>query len=277
MIHGPGCPVLRQRPLEQVDKALAIAARPDVIFTSYGGHAAGAGLDDRPAGAQGQGGGRPDRVTRHSMRSRSPSPIRTGRSSSSRWASRRPRPRTPWRSPRRPAAGDRQLQRARCRTCWFHRRSSRCSSRPSTRSSRSWAAGHVCAVMGWTEYEPIAAKVPRPESWSRASRPLDLLEGISHGDPAAGGGSPRGGEPVRSRGCAGRVCHPPSGRSSRSFEVGARSGAGSERSPLRANRLRGKYTRFDAELRFSVGDIHTQEHPGLHRRAILTGEQTPLD
>ncbi len=35
MIHGPGCPVC-VTPLEQVDKALAIAARPDVIFTSYG-------------------------------------------------------------------------------------------------------------------------------------------------------------------------------------------------------------------------------------------------
>ena len=35
MIHGPGCPVC-VTPLEQIDKALAIAAWPDVIFTSYG-------------------------------------------------------------------------------------------------------------------------------------------------------------------------------------------------------------------------------------------------
>ena len=35
MIHGPGCPVC-VTPLELIDKALAIAARPDVIFTSYG-------------------------------------------------------------------------------------------------------------------------------------------------------------------------------------------------------------------------------------------------
>ena len=35
MIHGPGCPVC-VTPLEQIDKALVIAARPDVIFTSYG-------------------------------------------------------------------------------------------------------------------------------------------------------------------------------------------------------------------------------------------------
>ncbi|QEG02252.1 Hydrogenase expression/formation protein HypD [Stieleria maiorica] len=35
MIHGPGCPVC-VTPLEVIDKALAIAARPDVIFCSFG-------------------------------------------------------------------------------------------------------------------------------------------------------------------------------------------------------------------------------------------------
>src|SRR5512141_1637365 len=35
LVHGPGCPVC-VTPLEQIDKALAIASRPDVIFTSYG-------------------------------------------------------------------------------------------------------------------------------------------------------------------------------------------------------------------------------------------------
>jgi hydrogenase expression/formation protein HypD len=35
LVHGPGCPVC-VTPLEQIDKALAIAKRPEVIFTSYG-------------------------------------------------------------------------------------------------------------------------------------------------------------------------------------------------------------------------------------------------
>ena len=35
MIHGPGCPVC-VTPLEQIDRAVALAARPDVIFTSFG-------------------------------------------------------------------------------------------------------------------------------------------------------------------------------------------------------------------------------------------------
>src|SRR5689334_7958015 len=35
MIHGPGCPVC-VTPLEIIDKALAIAERPDVVFCSFG-------------------------------------------------------------------------------------------------------------------------------------------------------------------------------------------------------------------------------------------------
>jgi hydrogenase expression/formation protein HypD len=35
LVHGPGCPVC-VTPLELIDKALAIASQPNVIFTSYG-------------------------------------------------------------------------------------------------------------------------------------------------------------------------------------------------------------------------------------------------
>ena len=35
LIHGPGCPVC-VTPLEIIDQALEIAARPEVIFTSFG-------------------------------------------------------------------------------------------------------------------------------------------------------------------------------------------------------------------------------------------------
>ena len=35
LVHGPGCPVC-VTPLELIDRAVAIAARPDVIFCSFG-------------------------------------------------------------------------------------------------------------------------------------------------------------------------------------------------------------------------------------------------
>jgi hydrogenase expression/formation protein HypD len=35
LVHGPGCPVC-VTPLELIDKAIALASQPDIIFTSYG-------------------------------------------------------------------------------------------------------------------------------------------------------------------------------------------------------------------------------------------------
>ena len=35
LVHGPGCPVC-VTPLELIDKAIALASRPDIIFASYG-------------------------------------------------------------------------------------------------------------------------------------------------------------------------------------------------------------------------------------------------
>src|SRR5258706_16093689 len=35
LVHGPGCPVC-VTPVEQIDKAIRIAAQPDVIFCSFG-------------------------------------------------------------------------------------------------------------------------------------------------------------------------------------------------------------------------------------------------
>ena len=46
LVHGPGCPVC-VTPLEQIDKALEIASRPEVIFASYGDmlRVPGSGMD----------------------------------------------------------------------------------------------------------------------------------------------------------------------------------------------------------------------------------------
>src|SRR3989304_5321087 len=46
IVHGPGCPVC-VTPLEMIDKAIAIAQRPEVIFTSFGDmlRVPGSGMD----------------------------------------------------------------------------------------------------------------------------------------------------------------------------------------------------------------------------------------
>ena len=53
MIHGPGCPVC-VTPLELIDKALAIAAQPGVIFCSFGDMLRVPGTDQRPLSGQGR-------------------------------------------------------------------------------------------------------------------------------------------------------------------------------------------------------------------------------
>ena len=54
LVHGPGCPVC-VTPLEMIDRALAIARQPGVIFTSFGDMLRVPGLDHRPAERQGAG------------------------------------------------------------------------------------------------------------------------------------------------------------------------------------------------------------------------------
>jgi len=48
---------------------------------------------------------------------------------------------------------------------------------PTNKVQSFLAAGHVCAIMGWTEYEPIAEKYKVPIVVT-GFEPLDLLEGI---------------------------------------------------------------------------------------------------
>ena len=54
LVHGPGCPVC-VTPLELIDKALEIAARPDVIFCSFGDMLRVPGGAARPARREGRG------------------------------------------------------------------------------------------------------------------------------------------------------------------------------------------------------------------------------
>jgi hydrogenase expression/formation protein HypD len=137
------------------------------------------------------------------------------------------------------------------------------------------AAGHVCAIMGWTEYEPIAEKYRVPIVVT-GFEPLDLLEGIlmairqleegryevenQYVRAVRRGGVPLAQEQVLAV-----------------FEVGARKWRGIGEIPQSGYRLRPEYARFDAERRFEVGDIHTNEHPACIAGVILTGERTPLD
>src|SRR5450830_1873804 len=88
LVHGPGCPVC-VTPLDTIDKALAIAAQPGVIFCSFGDMLRVPGSDRDLFRVKSE-------YTTRTTRSGSPSRTPTARWSSSASASRRPHRPTRW-------------------------------------------------------------------------------------------------------------------------------------------------------------------------------------
>src|SRR5208282_3083376 len=125
MIHGPGCPVC-VTPLELIDKALAIASQPGVIFCSFGD------MLRAPANA----------MSVHLAK-------RRGLTNFSLLVSHVLVP---------PAIAA-------------------IMSSPGNHVQAFLAAGHVCSVMGYWEYPPLAEKYGIPIVVT-GFEPLDLLDGI---------------------------------------------------------------------------------------------------
>ena len=272
MIHGPGCPVC-VTPLEQVDKALSIAARPEIIFTSYGDMLRVPGSTTDLLALKARGAdvrivyspldavkialANPDRqVVFFAVGFETTAPANAMAVAE---------------AARRGIANFSVL----VSHVLVPPAMTALLDSPTNQVQAFLAAGHVCAVMGWTEYEPIAARYRVPIVVT-GFEPLDLLEGILMAIRQLEEGRfevenqytravTREGVPAAQR----QVLEV--------FEVGSRKWRGVGEIPRSGYRLRPEYAQFDAELRFDVGDIATNEHPACIAGAILTGEQTPLD
>ena len=174
MIHGPGCPVC-VTPLEQIDKALTLAARPDVIFTSFGDmlRVPGSHCDLQQIRARGGN----VRVVY--------SPLDALELAI----------RNPDRQIVFFAVGFETTAPANAMAVWRAKQLAvpnfsilvshvtvppammAILSSPDNRVQAFLAAGHVCAVMGWEEYEPIAEKYRVPIVVT-GFEPVDILEGM---------------------------------------------------------------------------------------------------
>jgi hydrogenase expression/formation protein HypD len=272
MIHGPGCPVC-VTPLEQIDKALAIAARPDVTFTSYGDmlRVPGSTTDLLSLKARGAD----VRIVY--------SPLDAVRIASA----------NPDRQVVFFAIGFETTAPANAMAVWQASRlgldnftvlvshvlvppaMTAILDSPTCQVQAFLAAGHVCAVMGWTEYEPIAAKYHVPIVVT-GFEPLDLLEGIlmairqlEEGRAVVENQYARAVKREGNRAAQDAIL--------RVFEPGDRTWRGIGSIPSSGLHLRAAFAKFDAEARFDVGDIHTQEHPACIAGQILQGTKTPLD
>jgi hydrogenase expression/formation protein HypD len=174
MIHGPGCPVC-VTPLEQIDKALALAARPGVIFTSFGDMLRVPGSECDLLQVRARGGA--VRVVYSPLDA-----LELAR-------------KNPDREVVFFAVGFETTAPANAMAVWRARElgirnftvlvshvtvppaMTAILDSPANRVQAFLAAGHVCTVMGWTEYEPIAAKYQVPIIVT-GFEPLDILEGI---------------------------------------------------------------------------------------------------
>ncbi|HZU56613.1 MAG TPA: hydrogenase formation protein HypD [Actinocrinis sp.] len=272
MIHGPGCPVC-VTPLEIIDKALAIASRPEVIFASFGdmlrvpgsrtslAQLRAAGADVRvvysPMDAVSLARADPDRqVVFFAVGFETTAPAnagavlvaeRLGVTNFSILVS----------HVLVPPALTAILEAEHCEVQAF------------------LAAGHVCAVMGWTEYEPLAAKYQVPIVVT-GFEPLDLLEGILMTVRQLEEGRAQ----VENQ-YARAVRRTGNGAAQdairRVFRVTDRTWRGVGPIPASGLRLAETYARFDADERFGTGDVHAVEEPRCIAGRILTGQSLPTD
>ncbi|KOT60302.1 MULTISPECIES: hydrogenase formation protein HypD [Streptomyces] len=272
MIHGPGCPVC-VTPLETLDRAMAIAARPEVTFTSFGDMLRVPGthtdlLSLRARGAD-------VRVVYSPMDA-----VRIAEA-----------------APRRQvvflAVGFETTAPANAMAVLHARRLGLANfsvlvshvlvppamtallADPDCEVQALLAAGHVCAVMGWTPYEPIAARWHVPIVVT-GFEPLDLLEGVlmAVGQLEDGRGEVENqyARAVRRTGNTGAQQ-----TVGRVFRITDRTWRGIGPLPASGLELSPEYAEFDAARRFGVTDLCSTEHPECIAGAVLTGARKPTD
>jgi len=146
---------------------------------------------------------------------------------------------------------------------------------PDNRVQAFLGPGHVCTVVGYPEYEPIASRYGVPIVIT-GFEPVDMLEGLlfairqleegrAEVENAYGRAVRRDGNPA-SRALIDEV-----------FEVCDRKWRGVGMIPLSGLRLAPLYSAYDAERRFQVGTIETQEPAVCISGDILRGVKKPRD
>ncbi|MFI7707414.1 hydrogenase formation protein HypD [Nonomuraea sp. NPDC049480] len=286
MVHGPGCPVC-VTPLATIDRALAIAARPEVIFTSFGDmlRVPGSGADLLSAKARGAdvrvvyspldavrlAAAHPDRqVVFFAVGFETTAPANAMAVL---------------------CAAEERLDNFSvlvshvlvppAMTAIMESASGR--GRDGGRSPTGvgnsidafLAAGHVCAVMGWTEYEPLALRYRVPIVVT-GFEPLDLLEGILMAvRQLEEGRFEVENQYARAVRRTGNTFAQDAVR--RVFRVGDQTWRGIGEIPASGLVLAPEFIDYDAALRFGVGGVSADENPDCIAGDILRGTGTPLD
>jgi hydrogenase expression/formation protein HypD len=271
MIHGPGCPVC-VTPLEQIDKALQIAARPEVIFTSFGDMLRVPGSDCDLLQVRARGG--QIRVVYSPLDA-----VELAR-------------KNPDRQVVFFAVGFETTAPANAMAVWRARQLGVSNfsvlvshvtvppamrallDAPDNRVQGFLAAGHVCTIMGWTEYEPIAAQYRVPIVVT-GFEPLDILEGISMAVAQLEAGRHEvENQYVRAVRRDGTV--PARHLVEEVFQLVDRKWRGIGEIPRSGLGLRAEYADFDAEIRFGLSDVMQEESGECRAGDVLRGQLKPF-
>jgi len=266
MIHGPGCPVC-VTPLEIIDKALSIAARSGVIFCSFGDMLRVPGSSDDLFRIKSAGGD--VRVVY--------SPLDALKLAKE----------NPDRQVVFFGIGFETTAPANAMTVYQAQRLgienfsllvshvlvppaiAAIMEAPTCRVQAFLAAGHVCSVMGTGEYPPLVDKYEVPIVVT-GFEPLDLLEGIRCTVLQLEQGR------HELENAYSRVVPPEGNPAAKAmlndvFEITDRAWRGIGVIPQSGWRLADKYRFYDAEARFDVGGIHTDESAICRSGEVLQG------
>ncbi len=144
---------------------------------------------------------------------------------------------------------------------------------PDNRVQGFLAAGHVCSVMGWTEYEPIAARYKVPIVVT-GFEPVDILEGIALAVRQLEEGRHEvENQYVRAVRRAGTP--PAKDLVNQVFELADRKWRGVGTIPRSGLVLRPEFSDFDAEIRFGLEDIAVDEPAECRAGEVLRGTLKP--
>jgi hydrogenase expression/formation protein HypD len=270
LIHGPGCPVC-VTPLELIDKALAIAAQPNVIFCSFGDMLRVPGSEKDLFRAKSEGG---DVRTVYSpldaVKLASENPERevvffgVGFETTA------------------PANAMAVFQAKQQNLKNFSMLVSHVlvppaiaaiMESPKNRVQGFLAAGHVCSVMGYEEYPPLAAKYKVPIVVT-GFEPLDVLEGIRRVVVQLEKGTHEVENAYQ------RIVTFEGNKAAQTmladvFETADRAWRGIGTIPKSGWSLAEKYRDYDAEHRFQVTDIKTVESSLCRSGEVLQGTIKP--
>ncbi|MCC6860956.1 MAG: hydrogenase formation protein HypD [Bryobacterales bacterium] len=270
LLHGPGCPVC-VTPVELIDRAVAIAARPEVIFTSFGDMLRVPGSSRSLFNAK--AGGADVRIVYSPLDA-----VKLARAN-------------PSREVVFFAVGFETTAPANAMAVWQAAREGLRNfsvlvahvlvppameailSAPDCRVNAFLAAGHVCTVMGYQEYEPIAARYRVPIVVT-GFEPVDLLEGIHMAVQQLESGRAEV-ENQYSRSVRRDGNLPARQRIAEVFEISPRCWRGIGEIPASGLRLREPYRAFDAESRFAMEGLRSFESPECIAGLVLRGVKKP--